>query len=235
MAPPTMEKPKEHVDAADESAEEDASNNSASAEETTPLRKKKTRKGKKALQKSSGSSSALKGVDYQRQQQQQQQQQMQQQQQQQPQEQGGGGKSDTLKLRLDLNLEIEIQLKARIHGDLELALLYVLSTFTLFPLFLFIQAPDFERSSLRNQETCKSKSLSPHPRDTLWPIILLREPFSTALDEAINTYISNPNINNQQNVQPRFETSDISSKANNTFPLPCRHAETETPNKCCLH
>ncbi|KFA70553.1 hypothetical protein S40285_08370 [Stachybotrys chlorohalonatus IBT 40285] len=36
---------------------------------------------------------------------------------------GGGGKSDTLRLRLDLNLEIEIQLKARIHGDLELALL----------------------------------------------------------------------------------------------------------------
>lgn len=38
----------------------------------------------------------------------------------------GGGKSDTLRLRLDLNLDIEIQLKARIHGDLELALLYVL-------------------------------------------------------------------------------------------------------------
>jgi hypothetical protein len=38
-------------------------------------------------------------------------------------ESGGGGKSDTLRLRLDLNLEIEIQLKARIHGDLELALL----------------------------------------------------------------------------------------------------------------
>ena len=36
---------------------------------------------------------------------------------------GGGSKSDTLRLRLDLNLEIEIQLKARIHGDLELALL----------------------------------------------------------------------------------------------------------------
>ena len=40
--------------------------------------------------------------------------------------QGGGdkgGKSDTLRLRLDLNLEVEITLKARIHGDLELALL----------------------------------------------------------------------------------------------------------------
>ncbi|KAF4981366.1 hypothetical protein FZEAL_2796 [Fusarium zealandicum] len=36
---------------------------------------------------------------------------------------GGGGGSDTLRLRLDLNLDIEIQLKARIHGDLELALL----------------------------------------------------------------------------------------------------------------
>jgi len=35
----------------------------------------------------------------------------------------GGGKSDTLRLRLDLNLDIEIQLKAKIHGDLELALL----------------------------------------------------------------------------------------------------------------
>ncbi|KAL6872748.1 hypothetical protein J3F83DRAFT_583142 [Trichoderma novae-zelandiae] len=36
---------------------------------------------------------------------------------------GDGGKSDTLRLRLDLNLDIEIQLKAKIHGDLELALL----------------------------------------------------------------------------------------------------------------
>lgn len=36
-----------------------------------------------------------------------------------------GGKSDTLRLRLDLNLEVEITLKAKIHGDLELALLYV--------------------------------------------------------------------------------------------------------------
>ncbi|KAH8912891.1 hypothetical protein BR93DRAFT_122619 [Coniochaeta sp. PMI_546] len=41
------------------------------------------------------------------------------------QNQGGGdkGKSDTLRLRLDLNLDIEITLKAKIHGDLELALL----------------------------------------------------------------------------------------------------------------
>lgn len=46
------------------------------------------------------------------------------QQQQQPQEQAGG-KSDTLRLRLDLNLDIEITLKAKIHGDLELALLLV--------------------------------------------------------------------------------------------------------------
>ena len=36
---------------------------------------------------------------------------------------GGSGKSDTLRLRLDLNLEVEITLKAKIHGDLELALL----------------------------------------------------------------------------------------------------------------
>jgi hypothetical protein len=42
---------------------------------------------------------------------------------------GGGGKSDTLRLRLDLNLDIEITLKAKIHGDLELALLYVLTLF----------------------------------------------------------------------------------------------------------
>ncbi|KAL2177020.1 uncharacterized protein P884DRAFT_201126 [Thermothelomyces heterothallicus CBS 202.75] len=34
-----------------------------------------------------------------------------------------GGKSDTLRLRLDLNLDVEITLKAKIHGDLELALL----------------------------------------------------------------------------------------------------------------
>lgn len=39
---------------------------------------------------------------------------------------GGEGKSDTLKLRLDLNLEVEVTLKARIHGDLTLALLYVI-------------------------------------------------------------------------------------------------------------
>ncbi|KAH6896627.1 hypothetical protein B0T10DRAFT_556503 [Thelonectria olida] len=36
---------------------------------------------------------------------------------------GGDDGKDTLRLRLDLNLDIEIQLKARIHGDLELALL----------------------------------------------------------------------------------------------------------------
>jgi hypothetical protein len=43
----------------------------------------------------------------------------------QQQQSGGGGKNDTLKLRLDLNLDIEITLKAKIHGDLELALLLV--------------------------------------------------------------------------------------------------------------
>ncbi|KAI1436507.1 hypothetical protein GGR50DRAFT_701801 [Xylaria sp. CBS 124048] len=36
---------------------------------------------------------------------------------------GGGAKNDTLKLRLDLNLDVEVTLKARIHGDLTLALL----------------------------------------------------------------------------------------------------------------
>lgn len=47
---------------------------------------------------------------------------------------GEDGK-DTLRLRLDLNLEVEIQLKARIKGDLELALLYVLpQTLTTLPL-----------------------------------------------------------------------------------------------------
>jgi hypothetical protein len=35
----------------------------------------------------------------------------------------GGSKKDTLRLRLDLNLDVEITLKARIHGDLTLALL----------------------------------------------------------------------------------------------------------------
>lgn len=61
------------------------------------------------------------------------------QQQQQPQGGGGGGKSDTLRLRLDLNLDIEITLKAKIHGDLELALLYVLTFFIFYcshPLFV---------------------------------------------------------------------------------------------------
>lgn len=53
-------------------------------------------------------------------------------QQQQPQGGGGGGKSDTLRLRLDLNLDIEITLKAKIHGDLELALLYVLTLFIVY-------------------------------------------------------------------------------------------------------
>jgi len=38
---------------------------------------------------------------------------------------GKQGNKDTLRLRLDLNLDVEITLKARIHGDLELALLYV--------------------------------------------------------------------------------------------------------------
>lgn len=48
---------------------------------------------------------------------------------------GGGGDAgkDTLRLRLDLNLDIEIQLKARIHGDLELSLLYVYTLFLLIP------------------------------------------------------------------------------------------------------
>ena len=70
------------------------------------------------------------------------------------QQQGGGdkGKSDTLRLRLDLNLDIEITLKAKIHGDLELALLYVTISPLLASIFLF-SFPPFtvfpERSACR--------------------------------------------------------------------------------------
>jgi len=35
----------------------------------------------------------------------------------------GGGKGDTLRLRLDLDLDVDITLKARIYGNVELALL----------------------------------------------------------------------------------------------------------------
>ena len=63
-------------------------------------------------------------------QQQQQQLQMQQQQQQQTTKSGGDGGKNPLKLRLDLNLEVEVTLKARIHGDLTLALLYVQTPYT---------------------------------------------------------------------------------------------------------
>jgi hypothetical protein len=51
-------------------------------------------------------------------------------------QQKGSGKSDTLRLRLDLNLDVEITLKAKIHGDLELALLYV-ATFSILVLAVF--------------------------------------------------------------------------------------------------
>lgn len=53
----------------------------------------------------------------------------------------GGKKSDTLRLRLDLNLDVEITLKARIHGDLELALLSVLPISSFRNFFLF-QLPE---------------------------------------------------------------------------------------------
>jgi hypothetical protein len=36
---------------------------------------------------------------------------------------GGGDKKDTLRLRLDLNLDAELTLKAKVHGDVTLALL----------------------------------------------------------------------------------------------------------------
>jgi hypothetical protein len=59
------------------------------------------------------------------------------------QDQKGGGKSDTLRLRLDLNLDVEITLKAKIHGDLELALLYVIFLSYFYPIFLFLAFPSF--------------------------------------------------------------------------------------------
>lgn len=135
-----MEKPQR---TAEDTENEDVSNSgSGSAEETAPVRKKKTRKGKKksssgALDKVGevggvenladgalgGVTNTLGNVGGQALQQQQE-------------GGGGGGKSDTLRLRLDLNLDIEIQLKARIHGDLELALLYVTRHILTYPYFL---------------------------------------------------------------------------------------------------
>lgn len=138
MAPPApaMEKP-EQRSAAEESADEEVSPQNSAEEAQPPARRKKSKNpaDKKKKKKSQGQSQALDqlpigGLDgvgdtaqnavsgvtgalgsvaggaLQ---------------------QGGGdgGKSDTLRLRLDLNLDIEVQLKARIHGDLELALLYV--------------------------------------------------------------------------------------------------------------
>ncbi|RKU47674.1 hypothetical protein DL546_009125 [Coniochaeta pulveracea] len=66
------------------------------------------------------------------------------------QNQGGGdkGKSDTLRLRLDLNLDIEITLKAKIHGDLELALLYVYLSF-------YGSSPSFSPSFLMQPPTSR--------------------------------------------------------------------------------
>lgn len=122
-----MEKPQQRAGSAEESADEDV--NSSSAAETKPMMKKK--KNKKSKKSSSGPldqlpvggdtvsnavggvTGALGGLGGQALGGQQE-------------GGGGGGKSDTLRLRLDLNLDIEVQLKARIHGDLELALLYVL-------------------------------------------------------------------------------------------------------------
>jgi hypothetical protein len=71
---------------------------------------------------------------------------------------GDGGKSDTLRLRLDLNLDIEITLKAKIHGDLELALLYVsiLSSFLLFLClspFMFLKRQPCKASSTLEMPT----------------------------------------------------------------------------------
>ncbi|KAL2414242.1 tRNA modification GTPase MnmE [Exophiala dermatitidis] len=47
--------------------------------------------------------------------------------------------NEQLRLRLDLNLDIEVQLKAKIHGDLTLGLLYVLTTSVLLLLYQTIR------------------------------------------------------------------------------------------------
>merc|ERR1712000_361708 len=131
MAPPTMEKPQQ---AQQSDQEETGSNNSV---EEVPRKEKKTKKKSKKSKKSSALdqlptggvtdgvgetadnalssvSNTLGSVGGQA---------LNKQQGGDEEESGGGGKSDTLRLRLDLNLDVEIQLKARIHGDLELALL----------------------------------------------------------------------------------------------------------------
>ena len=64
------------------------------------------------------------------------------------QQQGKDGGKNPLKLRLDLNLEVEVTLKARIHGDLTLALLYVLFRFFFHYLMILqicfsLQSPPF--------------------------------------------------------------------------------------------
>jgi hypothetical protein len=76
------------------------------------------------------------------------------------QQQGGGGDAgkDTLRLRLDLNLDIEIQLKARIHGDLELSLLYVKPSNLSFNLpvavvsYLACKSPERDRRRLDDKQ-----------------------------------------------------------------------------------
>lgn len=76
---------------------------------------------------------------------------------------GGGGGGDTLRLRLDLNLDIEITLKAKIHGDLELALLYV-------DLLPFLPLPSSSGSSsltCRRAGQHRIASTSPHRRDSV--------------------------------------------------------------------
>merc|ERR1712000_446085 len=129
MAPPTMEKPQQ---AQQSDQEETGSNNSV---EEVPRKEKKTKKKSKkssaldqlptggvtdgvgetadnALSSVSNTLGSVGGQALNKQQGGDEEE-----------ESGGGGKSDTLRLRLDLNLDVEIQLKARIHGDLELALL----------------------------------------------------------------------------------------------------------------
>ncbi|KAF3941764.1 hypothetical protein ABW19_dt0202547 [Dactylella cylindrospora] len=73
---------------------------------------------------------------------------------------GGGQKKDTLRLRLDLNLDVEVTLKARIHGDLELALLDPEET----PFFFVKKKSHIERTlGLRLNQAYRWISKTPNP------------------------------------------------------------------------
>jgi hypothetical protein len=95
------------------------------------------------------------------------------------QDQKGGGKSDTLRLRLDLNLDVEITLKAKIHGDLELALLYVIFLSYFYPFFfsfLSLLFPSVWRAKKTSLSKCRrGSSVSRTSVSTLYH--LLSPPF----------------------------------------------------------